>query len=329
MKWIAVMFLLASVSFAQGTRPTDDLSAMARQVKTGQTRNEIVGILGDADIRPGSAPGWSCGSKKMKSDICWTLTPHDTLVVTFKDNRATRIAHADLSAQGWSRPSRIPEIPADAPPKLIPGADTLWWSHLTDGTVLTTWRATTPEETAAGVTTEFDVGENGVPTNIRVQTSRADLEQLAKYAVNQWRFHPAIKSGHAETTIGLQVVLFFRSESAERAFARQQYEQATSLYHQTLLKKQEYIDAVASMQSKWFKDVDQMSAYLEEAKRLGVLLDQAKPQLDLMKARMENADSCVQVYRDTIDKKNADLTTRESQSIQGCQYLGIYPPPTK
>jgi hypothetical protein len=267
----------------------------------------------------------------MKSDICWTLTPHETLVVTFKDNRATRITHADLSAQGWSRPSRTPEIPADAPPKPIPGADTFWWSRLPDGTVLTTWRATTPEETAAGITTEFDVGENGLPTNIRVRTSHTDLEQLAKYAVNQWRFNPAIKSGHAVTWNGMQVVLFFRSESAERAFARQQYEQATSWYDQTSQQRREYIDAVASMQSKWSSGftLDQQSAYLEEAKRLGVLLDQAKPQLDLMKARMENADSCVQVYRDTIDKKNADLTTRESQAIQSCRYLGLYPPATK
>ena len=323
------MFLLASISFAQGTRPTDDLSALAGQVKTGQTMDEIARILGNPDTRPRSAPGWSCGSKKLKSDICWTLAPHDTLVVTFKDTRATRITHADLSDQGWSRPSRTPEIPADAPPRPIPGADTLWWSHLPDGTILTTWRATTPEETAAGITAEFDVGENGLPTNIRVRTSHADLEQLAKYAVNQWRFHPAIKSGHAVTWNDMQVVLFFRSESAERAFARQQYEQATSWYNQTSQQRHEYIDAVASMQSKWFKDVDQQSAYLEEAKRLGVLLDQAKPQLDLMKARMENADSCVQVYRDTIDKKNADLTTRESQGIQSCQYLRLYPPATK
>jgi hypothetical protein len=197
--------------------------------------------------------------------------------------------------------------------------------------VLSTWRATSPEETSSGITAQFDVGEDGLVTNIRVQTGLAASEELAKYAISQWRFRPAIKDGHIAAWKDMQVVLVFRSESAECAFARQQYEQAMSRYNEMLAKRLEYIDAVRAMQRKWTAGLtmDQQQAYIDEASRLGDQLDQLRPQLDLMKTRVGSADPCARVYHDTIDKKTADLTTRESQLIQSCQYLGLYPPLTQ
>jgi hypothetical protein len=36
---------------------------------------------------------------------------------------------------------------------------------------------------------------------------------------------------------------------------------------------------------------------------------------------LEHVDACVAVYRKTIDKKNADLTVRESEQVKACQSL--------
>ena len=342
MKYATTQFTLllwVFSAFAQTSSapPTDDLTVLAEQVTIGQTMDEIEKLLGKPNTRPGGGQGaWSCGSRQLKSEICWTLSAHDTLVVTFRNDRgnsplnwpARHIAHMDLSAQGWTRPSRRP--PADAPPTIDRG-DTVWSHKFSDGTVLSTWRATSPEETSSGITAQFDVGEDGLVTNIRVQTGLAASEELAKYAISQWRFRPAIKDGHIAAWKDMQVVLVFRSESAECAFARQQYEQAMSRYNEMLAKRLEYIDAVRAMQRKWTAGLtmDQQQAYIDEASRLGDQLDQLRPQLDLMKTRVGSADPCARVYHDTIDKKTADLTTRESQLIQSCQYLGLYPPLTQ
>jgi len=42
---------------------------------------------------------------------------------------------------------------------------------------------------------------------------------------------------------------------------------------------------------------------------------------ELLEAQLEHVDACVAVYRKTIDKKNADLTVRESEQVKACQSL--------
>jgi hypothetical protein len=50
-------------------------------------------------------------------------------------------------------------------------------------------------------------------------------------------------------------------------------------------------------------------------------------EVQLTKLRMDRADDCAKVYRETIDKKTSDLTTRDSDSIRVCRGIASYPPP--
>jgi hypothetical protein len=41
--------------------------------------------------------------------------------------------------------------------------------------------------------------------------------------------------------------------------------------------------------------------------------------------QLEAVDSCTKLYRQTIDKKQSDLTVRESQAVKACTTLDLYP----
>jgi hypothetical protein len=47
---------------------------------------------------------------------------------------------------------------------------------------------------------------------------------------------------------------------------------------------------------------------------------------ELLEPQLEFVDSCISTYHQTIDKKNADLTVRESEQVKKCQSLDLYPP---
>ncbi len=49
-------------------------------------------------------------------------------------------------------------------------------------------------------------------------------------------------------------------------------------------------------------------------------------EIDSLRDQLKFVDSCSATYRKTIDKKNADLTVRESEQVKTCQSLGLYPP---
>jgi hypothetical protein len=49
-------------------------------------------------------------------------------------------------------------------------------------------------------------------------------------------------------------------------------------------------------------------------------------ELDTLQNQLKNVDSCIATYHRTIDKKNADLTVRESEQVKACQSLDLYPP---
>ena len=46
--------------------------------------------------------------------------------------------------------------------------------------------------------------------------------------------------------------------------------------------------------------------------------------VDQLETKQRHGDECSKVFRDTIDKKQSDLTTRESESIKACQALDLY-----
>jgi hypothetical protein len=49
-------------------------------------------------------------------------------------------------------------------------------------------------------------------------------------------------------------------------------------------------------------------------------------ELDRLEDQLKIVDSCLATYHKTIDKKNADLTVRESEQVKACQSLDLYPP---
>lgn len=46
----------------------------------------------------------------------------------------------------------------------------------------------------------------------------------------------------------------------------------------------------------------------------------------LWEKRLQHTDECLAVFHETIDKKTADLTVRETDAINGCKALELYPP---
>jgi hypothetical protein len=46
----------------------------------------------------------------------------------------------------------------------------------------------------------------------------------------------------------------------------------------------------------------------------------------LLEQQLQHVDECVAVYHRTIDKKNSDLTVRETEAVNGCKALQLYPP---
>jgi|SRR5579871_1435215 len=50
-------------------------------------------------------------------------------------------------------------------------------------------------------------------------------------------------------------------------------------------------------------------------------------ELDTLRNQLKYVDLCLATYRKTIDKRNADLTVRESEQVKACQSLDLYPPP--
>jgi hypothetical protein len=49
-------------------------------------------------------------------------------------------------------------------------------------------------------------------------------------------------------------------------------------------------------------------------------------QSEMLEPQLEFVDSCIATYHQTIEKKNADLTVRETEQVKACQSLELYPP---
>lgn len=50
-------------------------------------------------------------------------------------------------------------------------------------------------------------------------------------------------------------------------------------------------------------------------------------EIRVKRLRMDRVDDCLRVYKDTVDKRMSELTTREGDMIKACRDLDSYPPP--
>ena len=48
--------------------------------------------------------------------------------------------------------------------------------------------------------------------------------------------------------------------------------------------------------------------------------------IELLQRQLEAVDKCVSLYRTTIDRKTSDLTVRQTELVNTCQLLDLYPP---
>ena len=76
------------------------------------------------------------------------------------------------------------------------------------------------------------------------------------------------------------------------------------------------------------EDLDTKSEVEEERLRTqgAKLLLEANAMVDLLKTRLDYADTCAKVYRTTGNKKVSDVTVIETEQIKECRSLNQYPP---
>ena len=55
-------------------------------------------------------------------------------------------------------------------------------------------------------------------------------------------------------------------------------------------------------------------------------MDDNEQQLHNAVERLKYVDTCLSIYKKTIDKKAADVTVRENDQIKACKSLDSYPP---
>jgi hypothetical protein len=104
---------------------------------------------------------------------------------------------------------------------------------------------------------------------------------------------------------------------------------AESAEHKFLVAKlvkivQAKVDAITAKidctdKAKDGKDVDDCARIYKP------LMSEIDKEYDLINAQIEKVDECSKVYRSTIDKKQSDLTVRESQAVKACIVLDLYP----
>lgn len=85
---------------------------------------------------------------------------------------------------------------------------------------------------------------------------------------------------------------------------------------------QKLVDTISDFRNlPW--EADAMSPISEQLART---FERETDKVRLLQLRMDTADGCALLYRNTIDKKTSDLTTREADLIKGCKSIENYPP---
>jgi TonB family protein len=189
----------------------------------------------------------------------------------------------------------------------------------------------------------IDLDKNGEiisKHSFRVINSPDDaLTESAIQALKQYRFRPATKDGHAVAYKSAVVTFDFKvvdtpeeierrkqqpGESDEHYYARREYESAVNL--STGLT---YLSNKTQNEARLL--APQFPGYaaqqlMKSSEYVKSKLAEANARVAVAKAQMDNAETCVLIYKSTIDKRATDLTTRESEGVKACQSLNLYPP---
>jgi len=80
-------------------------------------------------------------------------------------------------------------------------------------------------------------------------------------------------------------------------------------------------------------DVSKLGPKMRESERalqhlefLQDLVGKSRVEADVAKTRLDYVDQCGVLYTKTIDKRPSDLSIRDSDRVQACRGLNLYPP---
>ena len=110
------------------------------------------------------------------------------------------------------------------------------------------------------------------------------------------------------------------TESAEHMYARHEYARVLNVVFSWGTAPAQASKSV-EMVEKFARDPYDPRTYIEWPE-----LEAVEKRLKLLRLRMDSADVCLNLYRETIDRKLSDLTTRESDQITACKSIDNYPP---
>jgi hypothetical protein len=145
---------------------------------------------------------------------------------------------------------------------------------------------------------------------------------LVKVAVLATLATACLSSSSAQTDTSKEKAAI-PAESGEHRYARHQYARVLAVVVKWGGSEAERAPYLAAI-DKFAADPYDPATYIEWP-----WIEAVEHQITLLRVRMNTADQCARVYRETIAKKQSDLTTRESDQIKACQSLEMYPPPAK
>jgi len=120
-------------------------------------------------------------------------------------------------------------------------------------------------------------------------------------------------------------------ESAEHKYAQHKFDQATKEHIERLAQIEALREKVRQIDGQISPDINTRVDRLRINDRIKDLIsfdESTKDDMKKLRDQLEVVDSCALIYRTTIDKRSADITTRESELIMACKMLELYPPET-
>jgi hypothetical protein len=117
------------------------------------------------------------------------------------------------------------------------------------------------------------------------------------------------------------------AESDGHKFARLRYEYAVESRDETMQERDDVIKRSIANEEVWRRyTTEEQEGVIAKVDRLKEQTKDAQTLVEVRATQVEHADECASVYRSTIDRKNADLTVRQTEHIASCKALDLYPP---
>jgi len=118
-------------------------------------------------------------------------------------------------------------------------------------------------------------------------------------------------------------------ESAEHKYAQHKFDQAAKEHIERLAQIEALREKVRQIDDQISPDINARVDRMRINDRIKDLIsfdESTKDDVKKLRDQLEVVDGCALIYRNTIDKRSADITTRELELIMACKVLDLYPP---